>query len=96
MDKIGPEPARSLDTERADGPEGSLDRLEERESSGGGPGGGGGNCIPVSRCELLSLSLLIAPVDAERRDEGGSETTSGGIQRDERLDAVPTGRLAND
>lgn len=48
MDNAGTEPTRSLDTERPDGPEGSLDRLEERESLGGGPGGGGGNCIPGS------------------------------------------------
>ena len=72
----------------------SLGRLDDRESLGGGPGGGGGRFILTSHCELLSLALLIAEADAERRDEGGFGSTSGGIHSDDRLAGVPGGRLS--
>ena len=75
-------------------PDGSLGTLDDRESLGGGPGGGGGRGILTSHCELLSLGLLTAEADAERRDEGGFGAASDGIHRDDRFDGIPGGRLS--
>lgn len=87
MDMIG----ISLDRELLDA---SLGKLDDRESLGGGPGGGGGRGILASHCELLSLGLLTAEADAERRDEGGFSADSEGIHNDDRLEGIPGGRLS--
>ncbi len=75
-------------------PDNSLGKLDDRESLGGGPGGGGGKGILTSHCELLSVGLLTAEADADRRDEGGFAEGSKGIHSDDRLDGIPGGRLS--